>query len=123
MSDENQDEQQFQPEEAEKQIVLYIEKVLQGKPYKEDMVPHQINEICEQTLEYLIKQQKPYKYIVNCMIMQSTGSGACATQSCYWDSVTDHIVTVKWPKENKEYAKNQLSAVVTVFATCLITNH
>jgi len=57
------------------------------------------------------------------MIMQSTGTGACAAQSCFWDGVVDGIATIKWPKDNKEYSKNQLSAILTIFASSLVPNH
>lgn len=39
MAEDNIDEQTFQQDETEKQVITYIEKVLSGKDYREDMVP------------------------------------------------------------------------------------
>jgi len=65
--------------------------------------------ICEKLLEQLISQSKPYKYMVNCMIMQRTGVGAFNAASCYYDGVIDGCSIIKWPKDKEskgEQAKN-----------------
>jgi dynein light chain Tctex-type 1 len=57
----------------------------------------------------LIKKAKPYKYMINCMIMQRTGVGAFSAASCYWDGVVDGVAMIKWPKDKEakqELAKN-----------------
>jgi len=39
--------------------------MLNGVNYDENEVPHWINRICERVTDYLIKTDKPYKYIGN----------------------------------------------------------
>uniref|UniRef100_A0A8C1YVQ1 Dynein light chain Tctex-type 3 n=1 Tax=Cyprinus carpio TaxID=7962 RepID=A0A8C1YVQ1_CYPCA len=45
--------------------------------------------IVEHTLTQLVKQGKPFKYIVNCAVMQKSGAGLHTANSCYWDTTTD----------------------------------
>lgn len=64
--------------------------------------------------------------MVNCMIMQKIGVPAICAASCYWDSVIDGCIIVKWPKDKEskgEAGKNQANCIVTVFASCLNANH
>lgn len=53
----------------------------------------------EQSLAKLTAQDKAFKYLVTCTLMQKTGAGLHAATSCYWDASTDGSCTVKW--ENK----------------------
>uniref|UniRef100_A0A8C1UBF6 Dynein light chain Tctex-type 3 n=1 Tax=Cyprinus carpio TaxID=7962 RepID=A0A8C1UBF6_CYPCA len=49
--------------------------------------------IVEHTLTQLVKQGKPFKYIVNCAVMQKSGAGLHTANSCYWDTTTDATST------------------------------
>uniref|UniRef100_A0A5K3F946 DYLT1 protein n=2 Tax=Mesocestoides corti TaxID=53468 RepID=A0A5K3F946_MESCO len=52
--------------------------------------------IIDQCLIQLAKLNRPFKYIVTCVIMQKNGSGLHTASSCYWDVATDGSCTVKW---------------------------
>ncbi|MFH4973821.1 hypothetical protein AB6A40_000530 [Gnathostoma spinigerum] len=61
----------------------------------------------------LVKLNKPYKYIVTCVIMQTcAGAGLSVSSTCYWDKSTDLSFTVRW--ENKSVV-----TIVNVFAVAL----
>nr|XP_042898027.1 dynein light chain Tctex-type 1-like [Parasteatoda tepidariorum] len=55
----------------------------------------------EKVLWNLSKLQKPFKYIVTCVILQNNGSGLCSSASCFWDNTTDGSVTVQWESSLK----------------------
>ena len=48
-----------------------------------------INEINEMIMEKLVSTQKPFKYLVNCMIMQRKGASVVVSQSNSWDTGLD----------------------------------
>jgi dynein light chain Tctex-type 1 len=62
-------------------------------------VPNWINIICDSTLKKLIEYGRPYKYMVNCTIMQRNGAGVQVASSCFWDAVIDNFAVITWPKE------------------------
>ena len=43
-------------------------------------------EVC---LKRLTALNKPFKYVVTCVIMQKNGAGLHTASSCYWDNTTD----------------------------------
>lgn len=43
-------------------------------------------EVC---LKRLTGLNKPFKYVVTCVIMQKNGAGLHTASSCYWDNTTD----------------------------------
>ena len=53
------------------------------------------NGVVESCLASLTKLQKPFKYIVTCVIMQKNGAGLHTASSCYWDNSTDGSCTVR----------------------------
>ncbi|KAH3761682.1 flagellar inner arm dynein light chain Tctex1 [Pelomyxa schiedti] len=57
------------------------------------------NQILENTLRRLTVMNKPYKYIVSCLIMQKNGAGLHTASACFWDTSSDASVTHRW--ENK----------------------
>ncbi|CAD7694751.1 unnamed protein product [Ostreobium quekettii] len=64
--------------------------------------------ILEHSIKKLAGLNKPFKYIVTCIIMQKNGAGLHTAASCYWDNSTDGSRTVRW--ENKT-----LYCICTVF--------
>ena len=68
--------------------------------------------IVQQSLSQLSKIEKPFKYIVTCMMMQKTGAGFHTASSCYWDNTADDSCTVKW--EN-----NSMYCVISAFGLTL----
>jgi len=85
-----------------------VDGILANNNYQHSSVNQWTSSIVEQTIAQLSKFNKPFKYIVTCVIMQKNGAGLHMASSCYWDATTDGSCTVRW--ENKS-----MYAVVTVF--------
>ena len=62
-----------------------IEAVLKDKVYEEAKVPIWVDQICDKCMQSLTELNKPFKYIVSCIIMQRNGAGIHTAQSCHWD--------------------------------------
>ncbi|KAG1949790.1 dynein light chain Tctex-type [Pimephales promelas] len=89
-----------------------IESIIGGVDYSQNKVNQWTASIVELTLTQLVKQGKPFKYIVNCAVMQKSGAGLHTANSCYWDTTTDGSCTVRW--ENRT-----MYCVVSVFAVAI----
>ena len=63
-------------------------------------------------MEELQTLNRPFKYIVTCIIMQKNGAGLDTGAALFWDNAKDGLVCIPW--EN-----SQMSVVVTVFGTAL----
>ena len=66
-----------------------IETTIGGNSYTHAKVNQWTNGVVESCLASLTKLQKPFKYIVTCVIMQKNGAGLHTASSCYWDNSTD----------------------------------
>jgi len=55
---------------------------------------------------------KPYKYVVTCLVQQKNGAGLVSAASTYWDVARDDLCKFSW--EN-----NTMQVIVTVFGACL----
>ncbi|XP_063068244.1 dynein light chain Tctex-type 3 isoform X1 [Engraulis encrasicolus] len=89
-----------------------IEGIIGGVDYSQNKVNQWTATIVEHSLTQLVKQGKPFKYIVNCAVMQKSGAGLHTASSCYWDTTTDGSCTVRW--ENRT-----MYCVVSVFAVAV----
>ncbi|KAM9709901.1 dynein light chain Tctex-type 3-like [Menidia menidia] len=89
-----------------------IEGVIGGTDYNQSKVNQWTASIVEHSLSHLVKQGRPFKYIVNCSVMQKSGAGLHTANSCYWDTATDGSCTVRW--ENRT-----MYCVVSVFAVAV----
>lgn len=47
----------------------------------------------------LVDMQRPFKFLVNTMIMQRKGASVSIVHNNYWDGTFDQNVVVVWPKE------------------------
>merc|ERR1712130_1034514 len=65
------------------------ETTIGGNSYMHAKVNQWTNGVVESCLASLTKLQKPFKYIVTCVIMQKNGAGLHTASSCYWDNSTD----------------------------------
>ena len=83
--EEASDELAFSPEQTEALAVEIIGSVLDGKTYDDQQVQGWIDEICSRITKDLVDMNKPYKYIVSCVIMQKNGAGLHSVNSCFWD--------------------------------------
>ncbi|CAI9718249.1 Hypothetical predicted protein [Octopus vulgaris] len=76
-----------------------VENVIGSNAYQHNKINQWTSNVVEQCLSQLTKLNKPFKYIVTCVIMQKNGAGLHTASSCFWDNTTDGSCTVKW--ENK----------------------
>uniref|UniRef100_A0A1A8CRJ3 Dynein light chain Tctex-type 1 n=1 Tax=Nothobranchius kadleci TaxID=1051664 RepID=A0A1A8CRJ3_NOTKA len=102
----------FNPDETSSLVKECIEGIIGGADYNHSKVNQWAARVVEHSLSHLAKQGRPFKYIVNCVIMQKTGAGLHAASSCYWDTATDGSCTVRW--ENRT-----MHCMVTVFAVAI----
>ena len=43
----------------------------------------------EEVLKGLVAMDKPFKYVVTCIMMQKNGAGLHTSAACYWDTSRD----------------------------------
>ncbi|XP_012719865.2 dynein light chain Tctex-type 3 isoform X2 [Fundulus heteroclitus] len=103
------DDGNFNTDETTVLVKECIEGVIGGTDYNQNKVNQWTANIVEHSLTHLVKQSRPFKYIVNCTIMQKSGAGLHTANACYWDTTTDGSCTVRW--ENRT-----MYCVVSVFA-------
>ncbi|WIA15550.1 hypothetical protein OEZ86_004153 [Tetradesmus obliquus] len=108
----NVDEVGFAPDDVSNIIKESIDSVLQNQQYSEQKVSQWTSACLEGCMKRLTSLNKPYKYVVTCIIMQKTGAGLHTAASCYWDNTTDGSRTVRW--ENKT-----MYCITTVFGLAL----
>ena len=103
-------------EEVERVISDSIELHLRDQAYSDSCALKWNNLICEEIVSRLVGCKKPYKYIVDCLIMQKTGSGLHSHTTSYFDSANDGQITYLWPKDkSKDQPNKTMNCLVTVF--------
>ncbi|TRY76763.1 hypothetical protein TCAL_07609 [Tigriopus californicus] len=112
MGDDGTEENQFVVDDVSNIIKESIESTIGGNSYVHTKVNLWTNSVVEACLASLTKLQKPFKYIVTCVIMQKNGAGLHTSSSCYWDNSTDGSCTVRW--ENKT-----MYCIVSVFGLAI----
>ncbi len=110
------DDNEFNSEEIENIMLDAVEKVLENQKYEEAKVQQWINDIWERVMLGLNNLGKAYKYVCNWLIQQKIDAGMHTTSTWIWESLTDGLVTVVYPKgRSKEPALKGVQAVWTVF--------
>ncbi|CAF0752290.1 unnamed protein product [Adineta ricciae] len=71
-----------------------IERIIGGNSYQHNKVNRWTADIVDHVLTELTKLGKPFKYIVQAVIMQKNGAGLHTASSCYWDNTTDGSCTL-----------------------------
>lgn len=96
---------------------VIISEKLRREVFSDIMVPHLENSICEKVMERLVTEQKPFKYIVSCLLMQRSSAACHSSTSCFWDIARDGVLTVVWPKDSRKEKSHTLgyTAICTVF--------
>jgi len=85
----------FIVDEVSNIIKQSIEINLGSQSYQLAKINTWTSSIVETILNSLIKLNKPFKYIVSCVIIQKNGAGLHTASSCFWDSTTDGSCTVR----------------------------
>ncbi|KAJ5071030.1 hypothetical protein M0811_02012 [Anaeramoeba ignava] len=73
-----------------------VESTLQNEVYNHLKASRWTCIIVEKILEKLSKLNLSFKYVVNCIVMESGCTGMHSTTSCYWDPQTDGSATYEW---------------------------
>ena len=103
-------------EEVEKIMSDSIERYLKDQVYSDDAALEWNDLICKEIIGKLVACKKPYKYCVDCLIMQKTGAGLHSHTSSFFDSGNDGQLTYLWPKEKSSNTPNKsINCLVTVF--------
>ena len=68
-------------------------------------------------MKKLLTLDKPYKYIVTCVLQQRGGASHMST-SCHWENTTDGANTYVYPPLARAAKDNKtLQCLITVFST------
>lgn len=90
-----------------------ISKILHGQ---NTFIPEELqtwnDAIVHQCLDELSKVSKPYKFIVTCIINQRDGAGFYSHSSCFLNTDTDSIATIRWDND-------VMHCVVSVYSLAL----
>ena len=76
--------------------------------YSAKKVTDWTNHIVDNCLRELQSLNKPYKYIITCVIMQKNGAGLNTCASMFWDKDKDNMCHVPWENQN-------MHCIVTVY--------
>ncbi|KAJ4929103.1 hypothetical protein JOQ06_005103 [Pogonophryne albipinna] len=110
--DQTEEETAFVVDEVSKIIKESVEATIGANAYQHSRVNQWTTSVVEQCLSQLSKLGKPFKYIVNCIIMQKNGAGLQTASTCFWDNSTDGSCAVRW--ENKS-----MYCIVSVFGLAI----
>ena len=103
-------------EEVERIISDSIELHLKDQIYADDKALKWNSLICEEIIARLVACRKPYKYCVDCLIMQKTGAGLHSHSNSLYDTSMDGQLSYLWPKEkSKDQPNKSMNCLVTVF--------
>jgi len=101
--------QTFEYDEVKGFIDQAIEPVLGTHIYNPKKVHDWTSSIVEGILKNLQNINKPFKYVVTCLIMQRNGAGLHTASTCFWDPKSDGSCSVRWDNAT-------IHAIVTIFA-------
>eukprot|EP00667_Euglena_gracilis_P025470 EG_transcript_29924 len=108
------EETTIQPEEVNVIVKDAVDSVVGGNmQYDHSKVSHWINTIVETCLKKLTALNKPFKFVITCMIMRKTGAGLHLASSCLWDITCDNLYM------HKEESNKYLYCITTVYWTAL----
>ena len=96
-----------------------LEFHLKDVQYEDARVAHWIDGICDDCIKGLTQLGKPFKYAVTAAIMQKNGAGLNSASACYWDTVNDGNMQIRWPSDKNKDQNKTMVAIVTVFCSQL----
>mmetsp|Transcript_65721 Transcript_65721/g.148302 ORF Transcript_65721/g.148302 Transcript_65721/m.148302 type:complete len:120 (+) Transcript_65721:68-427(+) len=103
-----QSDDQFQAEDVDTIVKNAIANTLTDMMYNQEKVNQWMNTIVDLCLKELQSLNRPFKYIVTCIIMQKNGAGLNTAAAAYWDTSKDGKATVNWSNKT-------MHAIVTVY--------
>eukprot|EP00658_Telonema_sp_P-2_P051615 TRINITY_DN39705_c0_g2_i1.p2 TRINITY_DN39705_c0_g2~~TRINITY_DN39705_c0_g2_i1.p2 ORF type:complete len:106 (-),score=12.89 TRINITY_DN39705_c0_g2_i1:56-373(-) len=84
------------------------EAVLGPVTYDHREVTEWNSQLCEAILKELVEMNQPYKFCVNCVIVQKCGGGLNASSAVHWSGETDGSASYC-------YENNSLQCVTSVY--------
>ncbi|KAG2209493.1 Tctex-1 [Mucor mucedo] len=102
------EEKRFNKDEVTSFIKETVENTLGDAEYSHSKVPALNNTIIETILKKMKDDNKNYKYVVTCVILQRTGAGFYAGSSVIWDKNNDDSAGYR-------HETKSMYAVVNVF--------
>ena len=94
--EEYEEDLTFPQEEIEGFCSGTCDQILKDKSWDEKILPNLQNEICEMLMAKLVAMNKPYKYVISCVLQQRGGTTFMST-SCHWENTTDGQWTCVYP--------------------------
>ena len=91
-----EDDLAYPQEDIERIVNETTENSLKDKGWDENIIPGLTNEICETVMQKLVGLNKPYKYVISCVLQQRGGTTHMST-SCHWENTTDGQSTYIYP--------------------------
>ena len=110
MADEIDEDAGWPAEEIDQVVTDACTSILEPEPHwNEAKVPLLIDEICTRIIKELVDKKLPYKFIVNCMLIQKTDKPLMNSCSVTWENNNDGICNVIFPPlRSKESANKTL---------------
>jgi dynein light chain Tctex-type 1 len=91
-----------------------IEATVGSQSYQQAKMNTWTSNIVEIILNSVLKLNKPFKYVVSCVIMQKNGAALHTASSCFWDSAHDDSSTIRY--ELKLLSKKNQSIYFDLFS-------
>eukprot|EP00440_Ansanella_granifera_P020226 gb/GFBE01021972.1/.p1 GENE.gb/GFBE01021972.1/~~gb/GFBE01021972.1/.p1 ORF type:complete len:114 (+),score=26.74 gb/GFBE01021972.1/:1-342(+) len=113
MDDEGENE--FLVEQVNEIVKTAITKTLGSSQYNKERVSVWTGQIIDECLKELAKLNKPFKYVVTCIIMQKNGAPMHTALALHWDTKTDGNSSI-------QVGNDTMDCITTVYA-CLIGGH
>jgi len=102
-------ENEFVSEEVTDIATKAINVTLEKVTYNKEKVSAWCAQIVDQCLKDLSKLEKPFKYIVTCIIMQRNGAPLHTAATAYWDTKTDGLCSM-------QVGSDTMDCIVTIYA-------
>lgn len=90
------DAAEFSAEDVEVIVRKAIHVTLNDNAFNSKKVNEWTNGIVTNCLKDLQQLNRPFKYIITCIIMQKTGAGLNTSASMHWDTTKDGFCKVPW---------------------------
>lgn len=110
------DTAEFPTEDVEMIVKNAIASCLMENMYNPKKVNDWINSIVDTCLRELVALNRPFKYIITCVIMQKNGAGMNTTASMFWDGTKDRHCVVPWENQT-------MHSIVTVYGLAVNTDN
>ncbi|CAM9791571.1 unnamed protein product, partial [Phaeothamnion confervicola] len=102
------DAAEFSVEDVDTIVKNAITGCLTDAMYNPKKVTDWTNTIVDNCLKELQSLNKPFKYVITCVVMQKNGAGLSTAATMRWDADKDSYCQVPWQNQN-------MHCIVTVY--------